>query len=82
MSLAQVKTLLAIRDLKSSNIEQRASMLGVSQPTASQLVERVVQREQALRTQDPQDRRRVVVRLTQAGEELLQHILGRGGLAD
>ncbi|HEU5382896.1 MAG TPA: MarR family winged helix-turn-helix transcriptional regulator [Ktedonobacteraceae bacterium] len=82
LSVAQVKTLLAIRDLKTSNIEQIASMLGVSQPTASHLVERVVQHELVLRTQDRQDRRRVVVRLTQAGEELLHHLLGSGGLTE
>jgi DNA-binding MarR family transcriptional regulator len=82
LSLAQVKTLLAIGELKSSSIEQIANMLGVSQPTASHLVERVVQSELALRTQDPQNRRRVMVCLTQAGEELLQHLLGSGGLAE
>lgn len=80
LSLAQVKTLLAIGDLESPSIEQIANMLGVSQPTASHLVERLVQSELVHRTQDPQNRRRVLVQLTQAGKELLQHLLGSGVL--
>jgi MarR family transcriptional regulator, organic hydroperoxide resistance regulator len=80
LSLAQVKTLLAIGDLGSPSIEQIASMLGVSQPTASHLVERVVQSELAHRTQDSQNRRRVLVQLTHQGEVLLQHLLGSGVL--
>jgi MarR family transcriptional regulator, organic hydroperoxide resistance regulator len=80
LSLAQVKTLLAIGDLGSPSIEQIATMLGVSQPTASHLVERLVISNFVHRTQDPQNRRRVQVQLTQAGQELLQHLLGNGVL--
>ena len=82
LSLAQVKTLLIIGDLESSGIEQIASMLGVSQPTTSHLVERLVQSKLADRVQDSHNRRRVVVQLTQAGEELLQHLLGSGALSE
>lgn len=82
LSLAQMKTLLIIGDLESSSIEQIASVLGVSQPTTSHLVERLVQSKLAHRDQDQQNRRRVLVRLTQAGEELLQHLLGSGTLSE
>jgi DNA-binding MarR family transcriptional regulator len=80
LSLAQVKTLLAIGDLGLPSIEQIANMLGVSQPTASHLVERLVISELVHRAQDPQNRRRVIVQLTEAGKELLQHLLGSGVL--
>jgi hypothetical protein len=46
----------------------------------SHLVERVVQSELAHRTQDSQNRRRVLVQLTPQGEVLLQHLLGSGVL--
>ena len=80
VSFAQVKTLLAIGDLGSPSIEQIANMLGVSQSTASHLVERLVISEFVHRTQDSQNRRRVLVQPTQAGQELLQHLLGSGVL--
>lgn len=80
LSLAQVKTLLAIGDLGSPSIEQIANMLGVSQPTASHLVERLVISEFVHRAQDPHNRRRALVQLTQAGQDLLQHLLGSGVL--
>src|SRR5258708_19462594 len=75
LSLAQVKTLLAIGDLGSPSIEQIASMLGVTQPTASHLVERVVQSELAHRTQDPQNLPPLLFQLTPHPEQSLQHPL-------
>jgi len=82
VSLAQVKTLLAIGEMGSPSIEQIASMLGVSQPTTSHLVERLVQSQLAHRAQDPQNRRRALVHLTQEGDELLRQLLGRRSLND
>jgi len=46
--------------------------LGVARPTASVIVDRLVQRHLVARTDDPQERRRVALRLTPDGMQLLQ----------
>ena len=82
LSLAQVKTLLALGDLGAPTIGEIATVLGVSQPTASHLVERLVQSELARRSEDAHNRRRTLVRLTPQGEEMLGHLIGYPGLAN
>ncbi len=79
LSLAQVKTLLALGDLGAPTIGEIATVLGVSQPTASHLVERLVQSELARRSEDAHNRRRTLVRLTPQGEEMLGHLIGYPG---
>lgn len=81
LSLAQVKTLLAVGDSGAPTIGEIASALGVSQPTASHLVERLVQGELAHRSEDAQNRRRTLVQLTPQGEEMLGHLIGYPQLA-
>lgn len=81
LSLAQVKTLLALGDLGAPTIGEIATVLGVSQPTASHLVERLVQSELAYRSEDAHNRRRTLVQLTPQGEEMLGHLIGYPGLA-
>src|SRR5689334_3806504 len=71
LPLAQVKTLLAVGDLGAPTIGQIATVLGISQPTASHLVERLVQSELAQRYEDARNRRRTLVKLTPQGEEML-----------
>jgi MarR family transcriptional regulator, organic hydroperoxide resistance regulator len=82
LSLAQIKTLLALGDLETPTIGQIATVLGVSQPTASHLVERLVQSELAFRSEDVHNRRRTLVQLTPQGEEMLGRLLGHIGLTD
>jgi DNA-binding MarR family transcriptional regulator len=81
LSLAQVKTLLAVGDLGAPTIGEIATMLGVSQPTASHLVERLVQSNLAYRSEDAHNRRRTLVHLTPSGEEMLLHLIGYPKLA-
>ncbi len=77
--LAQVKTLLALGDLGAPTIGQIATVLGVTQPTASHLVERLVQSKLAYRSEDTHNRRRTLVQLTPQGEEMLGHLIGHPG---
>jgi DNA-binding MarR family transcriptional regulator len=49
-----------------------ADRLGISQPGATQLVDRLVQDGTATRCADPTDRRAALVHITETGRELLQ----------
>src|SRR5882724_2593820 len=82
LPLAQIKTLLTVGDLGAPTIGEIATVLGVTQPTASHLVERLVQNELASRSEDTHNRRRTLVRLTPQGEELLGHLVGHLGLSN
>jgi DNA-binding MarR family transcriptional regulator len=82
LSLAQVKILLALGDLGAPTIGEIATVLGVSQPTASHLVERLVQSDLAHRSEDAHNRRRTLVQLTPKGEEMLGHLIGYPGIAN
>ena len=76
LPLAQIKTILAVADLGAPTIGEIATVLGVTQPTASHLVERLVQNELASRSEDTHNRRRTLVRLTPQGEEMLGRLIG------
>ena len=74
LTMAQLRTLFTLAHEGSASIGQVAEAQRVSLPTASHLVERLVQAGLATREEDPADRRRMVVRLTPAGEELVNKI--------
>lgn len=81
LTMAQLRTLFTLAREGPVSIGQVAEAQGVSLPTASHLVERLVQAGLATRAADPADRRRMVVRLTPAGEELVDTMRhGRQGL--
>jgi len=71
LSLSQIRLLLALAHYGPTTIGQLADHLRIGQSAASLLVERVVQAHLAERTDDPADRRRALVRLTEAGEALM-----------
>lgn len=76
LTIAQVKVLVALSEGESAAIGRLADRLGVGQPTASHLVERLVRAGLAGRAEDPEDRRRTLTRLTPLGEELVDRLLG------
>ena len=53
-------------------LSELSDHLGIARPTASIIVDRLVQRHLVVRTDDPQERRRVALRLTPDGMQLLQ----------
>ncbi|HLY30188.1 MAG TPA: MarR family transcriptional regulator [Ktedonobacterales bacterium] len=71
LSLPQIRLLLALAHYGPATIGQLADHLHIGQSAASLLVERVVQARLAERTDDPADRRRAIVRLTEAGEAVM-----------
>ena len=76
LTLPQLRTLFVIAHHRTLSVAQVSQHLGIGEPTASHLVERLVQADLIRREEDPQDRRRVQVRLSPAGEELIERLLG------
>jgi MarR family transcriptional regulator, organic hydroperoxide resistance regulator len=74
LSAAQLKTLFLVTFKKPSNVNHLSSLLGVGQPTASHLVEKLVQVGLLERSENPQDRRSVQVRTSAAGQELVRRL--------
>lgn len=71
LSLSQIRLLMALSHIGPATIGQIGDYMHIGQSAASLLVDRLVQAHIAERTGDPADRRRVLVRLTEAGEMLL-----------
>jgi len=74
LSMAQLKTLMALYNCGALPIGRIAEILGIGQPTASHLVDRLVQTQLVSRTEDPLDRRRTLAQLSPSGEELAERI--------
>lgn len=80
MSTAQLKVLLILSMKGAAAISKLAHILNVSHPTASQLVDRLVQAGFVERVEDTTDRRITLARLTESGKELAQSLWhGRTG---
>ncbi len=73
-SMPQLKTLMTLYDAGALSIGQIAETLGVGQPTASHLVDRLVQSDLIVRIEDAQDRRRTLARLSPQGSELIARL--------
>jgi DNA-binding MarR family transcriptional regulator len=71
LSVAQFRLLLFVRRNPGTSLSRVADHLGTSLPAASQLVERLVQAGFVTRVQHPKERRRVELRLTDAGAATL-----------
>lgn len=78
LSMAQMKTLIALEQETPVTIGQVARALGVGPPTASHLVDRLVQTGLAVRAEDVEDRRRTLARLSPQGRDLLEGCLRLG----
>jgi DNA-binding MarR family transcriptional regulator len=74
LSVAQLKTLMTLYDAGALPIGQIAEALGIGQPTASHLVDRLVQSGYVVRTEDPVDRRRTLAALSSQGVELVDQL--------
>jgi DNA-binding MarR family transcriptional regulator len=72
LSVAQVATLLALRDREERTISDTANEIGLSLAATSQLVERLVREGLVSRSEDPEDRRRKQLSLSAEGRALLE----------
>src|SRR6185312_6491329 len=78
LTMAQLKALFTLEYGGPATIGQTGEKLGISLPTASHLVERLVQGGYVERTEDPNDRRRTLASTTEKGSELVKR-LRQGG---
>jgi DNA-binding MarR family transcriptional regulator len=72
LSLPQFRALAFLDRNPGCCLSDVADHLGVTRPTASVIVDRLVRRRLVFRSDDPQERRRIVLRLSPEGTRLLQ----------
>jgi DNA-binding MarR family transcriptional regulator len=77
LTMSQMKGLRALAFSGPATVSQLAEVLRISQPTASQLVDRLVQAGLADREEDSADRRRTIVRLNRRGQQLHERLRGQ-----
>ncbi|HEY5573721.1 MAG TPA: MarR family transcriptional regulator, partial [Anaerolineales bacterium] len=78
MTMAQIKALFTISQGEAVPINRIAEYLGVGQPTASHLVDKLVRQGFAERSESATDRRVTLVRLTTQGEDLVRRLYQGG----
>ncbi len=72
LTLPQLKTAMILRQLGELSVGRVAERLKVGEPTASHLIDRLVQSGLAERSEDQSDRRRTLVRLSSLGRMLVE----------
>ena len=70
LTFAQARALIILAARKELTVSQLARLLGVGNPTASILVQQLVERGLVTRTEDASDRRQTVIRLSDQGTEI------------
>ena len=70
LTFAQARALFMLAARKELTVSQLAKLLDVGKPTASVLVQQLVERELVTRTEHATDRRNTIVRLSPKGEEI------------
>jgi DNA-binding MarR family transcriptional regulator len=74
LSLSQLRVLKFLERSPHASLSEVADYLDVTRPTMSTMIDRLVQRGLVARTADPQERRRVLLTLTTAGQTQLQQV--------
>jgi DNA-binding MarR family transcriptional regulator len=73
LSASQVSTLMKLYHCQACAVSEIGEHLGVTNPAASQLIERLVQQGLLQRSEDPQDRRARQISLTAQGRTLIEN---------
>ena len=71
LTLAEANAVYAIGSGEPKTMKQIAEALGVAVSTPTRTVDRLVEKNIAKRTLDPDDRRKILIELTASGEEVL-----------
>ena len=71
ITMAQAKVLHVVRATGSLPMSDLVARLGVTVPTVTGIVDRLVERELVVRRGTPDDRRRVTIEITPSGVELI-----------
>ena len=75
ISMQQVRAMHVLRDEGEVPVGRLAEVFGFGMPAASLLADRLVRAGYAERHDDPTDRRRVLIRLSRAGERLMTELI-------
>lgn len=78
MRQLKILLLLASSGTESARMGQLAAALGVTMPTITGVVDRLVEQRLVRREEDPHDRRLVVARLTEGGRTLIGRLKDNG----
>lgn len=70
LTFAQARALILLAAKKALTVSQLAKLMDVGNPTASILVQKLVERGLVTRTEDETDRRQTVVQLSEQGAEI------------
>jgi DNA-binding MarR family transcriptional regulator len=70
LTFAQARALFMLAARKELTVSQLAKLLDVGKPTASILVQQLVERDLVTRTEQATDRRNTIIRLSPKGEEI------------
>ncbi len=74
LSISQFRSLMFLYQYPDSSLSKLADYLGVTRPTASAICERLVQEKFVDRKEHPQERRAVMLKLTETGRARLEEI--------
>jgi DNA-binding MarR family transcriptional regulator len=74
ITAAQLRTLRQLSSVEHLTVGSIADGLNISYPAASKAVDRLVERDLASRTRDPDDARTIHVQLTERGREVVQRL--------
>ncbi|OFW58350.1 MAG: hypothetical protein A2133_01875 [Actinobacteria bacterium RBG_16_64_13] len=74
VGMGQFKAMIVLKDNGRQTVGGLARALSISEPSASLLVEKLVTRRFVGRTDDPGDRRRTLVALTDEGDQLMARL--------
>ncbi len=77
LSMPQIRVLGLLARQPGSSVSDVAAHLDVAIPTASALVDRLVKKHLVQRKDDPTERRRALLTVTQAGKEMLEESRSR-----
>ncbi len=70
LTFAQARALFMLAARQELTVSQLANLLDIGRPTASILVQQLVERELVTRTEDSTDRRNTIIRLSPKGAEI------------
>jgi DNA-binding MarR family transcriptional regulator len=71
VGMGQLKAMVVLKDHGRQTVGGLARLLKIAEPSASLLVDKLVSRELVKRDTDPEDRRRTLVALSPAGDDLM-----------
>jgi len=74
LTIAQLKSLFFIADKGKTNFKKLADALGVTPPNVTGIVDRLVEHGLVSRTENPEDRRIMVLQITTKGRNLLHNL--------